>query len=834
MRLTAGPVVLGLLLVLCGAFCLTELSEVDLHWHLLTGSRILDEGHVPRLDDLSYTSAGRPWIDLQWLFEVAMAMLYRLAGWNGLDLLKILLLTGAFAFSMRAALESGAGPTAVALVSLPALISSQERFTLRPEAASFLMLSVLLWIVGARRRAPRRLRLVPPLLGLWANLHSLFAVGIAALVVVAIGDGCASGRAARRGEGGEGGGTRRALLIALAASLPLTLVNPYGISGWTLPWRLLADRIATQNVYARSIAEFQAPFSGFGTTSSVLAFAFLSLLVITAWSVAGRGRALSDALLLLVFFGLALLARRNIPLFALTAIPAGAPAVQAALVRLKDAVASGGGAGRRLAPWGGRALQGIVAGCALLTLAGVVTNRYYARDATQRYFGRGEAPGFYPQDAADFVLAASPPGQVLNDMNVGGYLAWRWFPKRRIFIDGRLEVHDRDLFSTYLRLQNDPAVFEEVSRRYDIDVVLWSHGESPYAGPLLRYLASHHGWSPVFIDLSAAVFMRDSLIASRGDAVKAIDPDDSRLLDHILDQAGEAGAASARRDPLSGPLRRWLPRRDVPVAEVSAALFFGSIGSTGPAERLLRMALGRSTRNPVLQYDLGLVLDASGRRDEARRRYELALAEDGAFAAAHEALARVLARSGDPDGAVEQWRLAERQGPLPPAALEERGRLQAASGRIDEAIEDYRLASRQLPRRGDLRSDLALLYLRAGRPREALEEIDRALALDPHGTAPRAALARFRLEEGKIQEAEQGYREILRDDPSSAEAHLGLARLLARTGRPGEALDETRRAMRSGLDPALLSGEPELRMLVDRNDLRVPPADSVPRPERKP
>ncbi|PYT10557.1 MAG: hypothetical protein DMF51_18125, partial [Acidobacteria bacterium] len=53
-----------LLLLLCVSFCLTQLSEVDFYWHLLAGERILQEGRVPRVDSFTYTSSGRPWIDL--------------------------------------------------------------------------------------------------------------------------------------------------------------------------------------------------------------------------------------------------------------------------------------------------------------------------------------------------------------------------------------------------------------------------------------------------------------------------------------------------------------------------------------------------------------------------------------------------------------------------------------------------------------------------------------------------------------------------------------------------------------------------------------------------
>ncbi|HZM70831.1 MAG TPA: hypothetical protein VFB95_10755, partial [Candidatus Cryosericum sp.] len=67
-------------LLLCATFCLTQLAEVDLFWHLLGGRTILEQGKVPRVDDFTYTSAGRPWIDLHWLFQAAIEGSRRVAG----------------------------------------------------------------------------------------------------------------------------------------------------------------------------------------------------------------------------------------------------------------------------------------------------------------------------------------------------------------------------------------------------------------------------------------------------------------------------------------------------------------------------------------------------------------------------------------------------------------------------------------------------------------------------------------------------------------------------------------------------------------------------------
>src|SRR4029077_4428878 len=124
------------------------------------------------------------------------------------------------------------------------------------------------------------------------------------------------------------------------------------------------------------------------------------------------------------------------------------------------------------------------------------------------------------------------------------YLAWRWFPSRRTFIDGRLEVHDERLFSTFLAMQRAPALFEETAKAYGADTVLWSHHHSPEAAPLLRYLAEGPGWRPVFVVLGASCFTR-----ARGDGPPAIELDDPGLGSAILAEVQRAKAESARLDP---------------------------------------------------------------------------------------------------------------------------------------------------------------------------------------------------------------------------------------------------------------------------------------------
>ncbi|HEU4403423.1 MAG TPA: tetratricopeptide repeat protein, partial [Candidatus Polarisedimenticolia bacterium] len=670
-RPAPATIPLALVLLLCATFCLTQLAEVDLHWHLLAGQRILEEQRVPRVDSFSYTSEGRPWVDLQWLFQLIVAAIHRWGGWVGLDLLKCLLITGGFAGAIGAARGRGASRAVIGALALGGVVASQERFTLRPEAASFLLLGALMMICERRRERPRTLWLAPPLLVLWANLHALYAVGLALLALLALGDGLdliRSRQVDSPAEGPDAAGVRRgarAVLAALGVAAPATLLTPYGLAGWVLPLRLLFERVAADNLYGRNIAEFQATFGGYGPTASIRAFGLLALVVVAGALLAWRGARSSDLLVIAAFLGLALLARRNIPLFVLAALPPGSCVVGAALDRLSGVGSRSGRIRTSLARAGPRVGLALVALVALVLVVDVVTNRFYARDGTQRFFGRGEAPGFYPRGAADFVLEKRLGGEAINDLTMGGFLAWRWSPRRRVFIDGRLELYGEDLFATYLRLQGDPRLFEEAARRYGADVVVWSHRHSPEAAPLLRFLAGGHGWRLVYVDLAAAVFVREAGGASTQD-LPAIDPADPELTARILAQIAAAERDAASSDPLPTALRRLLPRRAVPVAQVNTALFFAVLGSARPAEVLFRQALQIDPDNPLLHYDLGLVLDQARRSREARAQYEEALRLNPAFATARSALALVLLHGGDPDAALAQWRLAERDGVLGP------------------------------------------------------------------------------------------------------------------------------------------------------------------------
>jgi hypothetical protein len=89
-------------------------------------------------------------------------------------------------------------------------------------------------------------------------------------------------------------------------------------------------------------------------------------------------------------------------------------------------------------------------------------------------FGLGLQPGRFPVAAAAFVDANLPEARLYNDVASGGYLIWSGYPRRRVFVDGRNEVHAallRDL-STAL---DDGAAWQALLDRHQVDGALVLH-----------------------------------------------------------------------------------------------------------------------------------------------------------------------------------------------------------------------------------------------------------------------------------------------------------------------------------------------------------------------
>ena len=87
---------LVILVVFCILFAAQKICSFDVWWHLKTGEWIWHHKAIPMVDPFSYTFPGAEWIDFEWLFQAVIYPIYKVAGFDGLIIFKIMVVLFTF------------------------------------------------------------------------------------------------------------------------------------------------------------------------------------------------------------------------------------------------------------------------------------------------------------------------------------------------------------------------------------------------------------------------------------------------------------------------------------------------------------------------------------------------------------------------------------------------------------------------------------------------------------------------------------------------------------------------------------------------------------------
>ena len=709
----AGAASAAAVLGTVAAFCLTCVTDSDLFWHLATGDLIRRTGQVPTSDTFSYTAYGLPWVDIHWLYQVLVSYLNEVAGLAAVEVAKTLLIVGLFAWLWRRG-RRVAGPALCGATLLLAALACQERFLTRPEIVSWWLMAATLAILGPAgetETAARRRRLLwvgmPLLVVLWVNVQALFilAPALTGLALVA-----AAARAAWRPAAAWDGPAAPAtqagdLLASVALQSVAALVNPAGARALRLPFEDFFQHLGGRTTLSQSIAEFRPPLSGYLVTPAIVAFVAFAALTAVVLAADRRRVPVLDWLVAGATFYVALRARRNIPIFVIATVPIvlrhAAPHV-AALVA---------GARRRASLAGSLA----VAAAAALLIVSVVTNQFFLHPPTERWFGVGLIPGYFPEESARFVDRARLPGRAFSSLWAGGYLIKTWDRDRRVFIDGRNDPFVHGVLESYLKAIADPEYFASLVDKYQITAVLWPHQRALEARPLLKWLAEGHGWVMGHLDPGGVVYVRNDMMTPT-----------LQRLEHF--------GTGLPRVALYADLRRQLaaePFAGPPIREVALGEFFSVTGDPQGAAEFLQPAVEALPRSATLRQEYGLALERQGKRAEARAEYEEAVRLDPRLTLALAALGAMALEDGDSKGAEARldraWELGDRSALL----LGSRARLAETAGRMSDAAALWDEAVAAAPASRGVLREAAAFKTRHGERDGALAIYDRLLRLDP-------------------------------------------------------------------------------------------------------
>src|ERR1700680_2866732 len=108
-------------------------TDPDLWWHLRTGQLILENHAVFHADPYSFTRLGQPWVNHEWLSEVLLFGLYRVAGFGGLTVAFAVVISATF---LQVFVRSSGRPYLAAVMTIWGAVASSPSWGVRPQMFS--------------------------------------------------------------------------------------------------------------------------------------------------------------------------------------------------------------------------------------------------------------------------------------------------------------------------------------------------------------------------------------------------------------------------------------------------------------------------------------------------------------------------------------------------------------------------------------------------------------------------------------------------------------------------------------------------------------------------
>ena len=737
-----------LLLVVC--FALNKIVAYDVWWQLKTGEWVLAHG-FPTVDPFSYATPDRTWIEMRWLYCVAINLIFKAFGLNYLILAKAVVVLAAFCCLWF--VEPNAPIWARCLGVMLTLAIAHFRFIIRPELVTFLLLSFSLLALNRYRCGGKAawIYALPIAQIFWTNSHTLFILGPLTIWIFVLAE-FFSKRLRIRGLGDNAISSERygALLTAATLSTAACLVSPYFLRGALFPLQLFSE-IQGGHELRNMITELQSPFSY--ASFSIFFIRYPVVVIISAFTfLLNRSRISPGVLCLwLAYLYLSVQAERNLSLF-------GVVAGFSAIVNCSDA-ASQKGRGTLLSFWIWTSRTACLV-LALVAIPAVVTDWYYQRIDPSRRFGFGVAKNRFPIKAMAFIDAHGFPGPILANLTDNNFVLFDRGAKS-IYVDGRSEVYGGEILKRADELFKTGLGFDEFANSNGIVTAMIAYGKD---GNLFRTINRKQDWAPVYFDDSHVVFVRVS--AENREMIEPLRIDwnnpahrdvvvDSRLepsdwLGGIWPRVADnvSPKSLGQLALLTGNLRLARERFDEACrlrpddseAALHLLVICRALGDDAAAQRLLAIAGGAGSRIPNAMAAAG-AFEGSNTLEAAVATYREMIGRGNGTIEAYQKLAQAALGANNFEAAETAYlRLAEQQ-PNSTQWWNNLGAIATRRGSYQRAIEFFERSLAVAARQPSTLTNIGLIYAKTGNRDRASEFFRRALEIDPGYEPAREQLA---------------------------------------------------------------------------------------------
>lgn len=477
------------------------LGDTDMWYHLNGGRYFWEHGAPANHPFFSFNDPERTWVNYYWGFQALVFKVHELAGYQGLVVLRALLVFAGLVMIWRVIAgfrqPQTAGLALLVLLALYVILIDGRAYQLRPHLISYVLIPVFIFILEHR---PRLVWLLPPATVLWANMH-----GVEWVVGALVGGAYLFEFVANRRRGRTDPDRTWWYAAGIAACLPALLLNPHGPAVFIAPFVHPAD--LTQYVNEMRPLSWEA-LSTFATQSGQLGAqsAFALLFVFSLYAAVGTlvARRARISHLLILVGGMILLSRgtRFIWEWALLALP---------LLSAQAASFHRHAHADQAIPLE-RAL-----GLAMLLMPAVTLGSKLDWSKPYPFDAEG-----LPVGTSQFLRDTRGAGNLLMNPSLAGYTQWALGPDIRVYADMELPpFNDWDMFRIF-GANRSAESFRRLLGEYPIDFILVELRNRPIAG----FARDTGEFAPVFFDDSAVLYAhrgRQADIVARHE-LKEIDP----------------------------------------------------------------------------------------------------------------------------------------------------------------------------------------------------------------------------------------------------------------------------------------------------------------------
>jgi tetratricopeptide (TPR) repeat protein len=487
---------LGLVLVVLGFILLAltgirTISSPDIFTHIALG-----QAHSVKIDALSYTMTGQPWINMNPLYNSLVFALWSMGGAGLVTLVHVLVVLASFIMMFRFGKEWG-GPVSQGLALLLCARLMLPVFNPGPSVFFMLFTSLFLTLLYRIKNFNLLAVILLVLQVLWTNMHPSFLFGPALILFFAI-ENWQETRQRSRASMVTPLTTKLFGLSAVA--LAVTLINPNLIN---LHRHILTNWILLTGT---ETLEWISLFSNSFPQSFISSLTIFAL-ILGAGGLITLQKRLPSLTTTLALIGAFLTVRSigSLHLFAFLAFPfmiLSFNAVSEYLSRTLTTVMKTSDATLHR-------ILSIITGILLVaSITSLITNRSYTNIGSASRFGLGVEEGAFPVAAAGILSRDDFPKTILNIAHDGGYIAMQT-PGRKIFCDTRASFYGAEFYKTLNRaLLGQPGAWKTVLSEYNPHAVVlnacW-----PDAGALANRLIASKVWKLVYFDGSTVILVRD-------------------------------------------------------------------------------------------------------------------------------------------------------------------------------------------------------------------------------------------------------------------------------------------------------------------------------------